>query len=90
MVYHTCVLNSLHKFDSYLLVLYNEQIMSGEQESTTIIAHTILYELWYSIAETLFQRTISVVELDAEQIEALRKVMLRPNDFQIHVDGEPL
>ena len=64
--------------------------MSAEQESTKAIAHTILYELWYSVAETLFQRTIRVVDLDAEQVEALRRVMLRPNDFQIHVDGEPL
>ena len=62
----------------------------AEQESTHTIAHTILYELWYSVAETLFQRTISVVDLDAEQVEALRRVMLRPNDFQIHVDGKPL
>jgi hypothetical protein len=60
------------------------------EETTKAIAHTILYELWYSIAETLFQRTITVVDLDTEQVEALRKVMLRPNDFQIHVDGEPL
>jgi hypothetical protein len=59
------------------------------EESTKAIAHTILYELWYSIAETLFQRTICVVDLDAEQVEALRRVMLRANDFQIHVDGEP-
>ena len=64
--------------------------MSTEQESTKAIAHTILYELWYSIAETLFQRTICAVDLDAEQVEALRRVMLRPNDFQIHVNGEPL
>ena len=62
----------------------------AEQESTKAIAHTILYELWYSVAETLFQRTIRAVDLDTEQVEALRRVMLRPNDFQIHVDGEPL
>ena len=64
--------------------------MSAEQESTKVMAHTILYELWYSIAETLFQRTVRAVDLDAEQVEARRRVMLRPNDFQIHMDGEPL
>jgi len=64
--------------------------MSTEQHATKAMAHTILYELWYSVAETLFQRTIDAVELDEEQMEALRRVMLRPNDFQIHVDGEPL
>jgi hypothetical protein len=89
MVYHTAVLNPLQKFDSDIGFIDNKPIMSTE-ESTKAIAHTILYELWYSIAETLFQRTITVVDLDAEQVEALRKVMLRPNDFQIHVDGEPL
>lgn len=64
--------------------------MSSETDSTKVMAHTILYELWYSVAETLFQRVTEVVEMDEEQVEALRKVMLRPNDFQIHVDGEPL
>ena len=64
--------------------------MSTHQESTQAMAQTILYELWYSVAETLFERTLRVVELDAEQVEALRRVMLRPNDFQIHVNGEPL
>jgi len=63
--------------------------MSNETETRTM-AHHILYELWYSIAETLFQRACTVTELDAEQIEALRKVMLRPNDFQIHIDDEPM
>jgi hypothetical protein len=64
--------------------------MSSEIDSTKAMAHTILYELWYSVAETLFQRVTQVVEMNEEQVEALRKVMLRPNDFQIHVDGEPL
>jgi len=43
----------------------------------------ILEELWFSIAEELFQRVCVVTELDAEQIEALRAVALRPNDFQV-------
>ena len=64
--------------------------MSDETDSTTALAHTILYELWYSVAETLFQRVLEVVDMDPEQVDALRKVMLRPNDFQIHVDGTPL
>jgi len=64
--------------------------MSSEIESTKAMAHTILYEVWYSVAETLFERVIQVVELDEEQIDALRKVMLRPNDFQIHIDGVPM
>lgn len=62
----------------------------SESDPNRTMAHHILYELWYSIAETLFQRACTVTELDAEQIEALRKVMLRPNDFQIHMDDEPM
>jgi len=64
--------------------------MSNEVDPNRTMAHHILYELWYSIAETLFQRACIATELDVEQIEALRKVMLRPNDFQIHIDDEPM
>ena len=47
------------------------------------LAEQVLYDLWYSIAETIFERVCKVTELDEEQIEALRSVALRPNDFQI-------
>lgn len=50
------------------------------------MAHDILYELWYSIAETIFQRVCEVTELTEEQIQALRTVALRPNDFQVRMD----
>ena len=50
------------------------------------IARNILYELWYSVAETLFQRVCDVTELNEEQREALRTVALRPNDFQVRVE----
>jgi len=46
-------------------------------------AHVILEELWFSIAEELFRRVCVATELDEEQIEALRAVALRPNDFQV-------
>lgn len=58
--------------------------------SNEIMAHNILYELWYSVAETIFQRVCSITELDEEQMDALRKATLRPNDFQIHVDDSPM
>ena len=51
-------------------------------------ANMILEELWFSIAEELFQRVCVVTELDAEQIEALRAVALRPNDFQVTVEAQ--
>jgi len=50
-------------------------------------AHMILEELWFSIAEELFRRVCVATELDAEQIEALRAVALRPNDFQVGTDA---
>ena len=49
------------------------------------VAQTILYELWFSIAESIFERVCEVTELDEEQREALRIVALRPNDFQIQI-----
>ena len=63
---------------------------SATVSSTEIMAHNILYELWYSVAETIFQRVCSIAELDEEQIDALRKAALRPNDFQIQVIGSPM
>ena len=62
---------------------------SATSSANEIMAHNILYELWYSVAETIFQRVCSVAELDEEQIEALRKAALRPNDFQIQVYDSP-
>ena len=51
------------------------------------IAEQILYDVWYSVAETIFDRVCKVTELDEEQIEALRTVALRPNDFQISIQN---
>ena len=53
-------------------------------------AEQILYDLWYSIAETIFERVCKVTELNDEQIEALRTVALRPNDFQISIQNSQL
>lgn len=50
------------------------------------IATDILYELWFSVAETIFKRVCDVAELDEEQIEALKSAALRPNDFQILIE----
>lgn len=48
-------------------------------------AENILYDVWYTVAEKIVQRVINVVELSDEQIEALKSVTLRPNDFQIQI-----
>jgi hypothetical protein len=50
------------------------------------IAQNILYELWFSVAETLFKRVCDATELDDEQIAALKEVALRPNDFQVLIE----
>lgn len=50
------------------------------------IAQNILYELWFSVAETIFKRVCEVTELDEEQTEALKAVALRPNDFQVLIE----
>jgi hypothetical protein len=50
------------------------------------IAHNILYELWFSVAESIFKRVCDVTELNQEQIDALKSVALRPNDFQVLIE----
>jgi hypothetical protein len=50
------------------------------------IAENILYEIWFSVAESIFKRVCDVTELDEEQIAALRSVALRPNDFQVVIE----
>ena len=50
------------------------------------IAENIFYELWFSVAESIFKRVCDVTELDEEQINALRSVALRPNDFQVVIE----
>jgi hypothetical protein len=54
--------------------------------SNEATAQIILYELWFSVAETIFQRVCEITELTEEQREALRSVALRPNDFQVYVE----
>ena len=66
------------------LSFFTRQIMSHTD------AHLILEELWFSIAEEIFHRVCVATELDAEQIEALRSVALRPNDFQVGTQASPL
>ena len=50
------------------------------------IARNILYEMWFSVAESIFKQVCEVTELNPEQIDALKSVALRPNDFQIEVE----
>lgn len=50
-----------------------------------LIAQNILYEMWFSVAESIFKRVCDVTQLNQDQIDALKAVALRPNDFQIEI-----
>ena len=50
------------------------------------IARNIIYEIWFSVAESIFKQVCEVTDLNQEQIDALKSVALRPNDFQIEVE----
>jgi len=60
--------------------------MSEKVNPLEVVAEAILYELWYSVAESIFERVCEVTELDEEQKQALREVSLRANDFQIKIE----
>lgn len=52
------------------------------------IASNVIYELWITFAEKLFERIVVATQLTEEQADALRRVVLRPNDFHIVVYDE--
>jgi hypothetical protein len=52
------------------------------------IAESVLYDLWFSVAEMIFEKVCEVTQLDEEQKEALRLIALRPNEFQIQLESE--
>ena len=53
------------------------------EQPTTDQACQLLENLWYSICEKYFQRIVSVTGLDKEREEAVRAIVLRPNDFRV-------
>ena len=52
------------------------------------IATNVIYELWITFAEKLFDRIVVATQLTEEQADALRRVVLRPNDFDVVVYDE--
>jgi len=52
------------------------------------IAESVLYDLWFSVAEMIFEKVCEVTQIDEEQKEALRLIALRPNDFHIQIESE--
>lgn len=49
------------------------------------IAENVIYEIWMTFSEKLFQRIVEVTGLNEEQADALRRAVLRPNDFVVHI-----
>lgn len=47
------------------------------------VASNVIYELWITLAEKLFERIVVATELSPEQADALRRIVLRPNDFNV-------
>ena len=52
------------------------------------IAESVLYDLWFSVAEMIFEKVCEMTQLDDEQKEALRLVALRPNDFHVQIESD--
>jgi hypothetical protein len=52
-------------------------------------AAVLLSNLWYMIAQQLFDKVCKVTDLNKEQIEALRSIALRPMDFGIACEVNP-
>ena len=80
--------NALRKLNmsSVQKIRHSHSNLYKMDEYREIIVKNILYELWFSVAESIFKRVCEVTELDFEQIEALKAVALRPNDFQIEIE----
>ena len=57
--------------------------MNNTIEESDGVIENVLYDLWFSIAESIFNKVCEVTELNHEQINALKLVALRPNDFHI-------
>jgi hypothetical protein len=52
------------------------------------IASNVIYEMWITFAEKLFDRIVIATQLTEEQADALRRIVLRPNDFHVVVYDE--
>lgn len=48
-----------------------------------------LNNLWYIVAERIFQRVVAVTGLDEKQAEALREVALQPALFEVAIEETP-
>lgn len=72
------------KFDNNNTIFFDYTLIMNSPVET--IAENIIYELWFSIAESIFKRVCDATDLNQEQIDALKAVALRPNDFQVIIE----
>ena len=72
------------KFDNNNTIFFDYTLIMNSPVET--IAENIIYELWLSIAESIFKRVCDATDLNQEQIDALKAVALRPNDFQVIIE----
>ena len=52
-------------------------------EQSTDQAQQVLENLWYTVCEKYFQRIVQVTGLNKEREQAVRAIVLRPNDFRV-------
>ena len=53
------------------------------QQATDNDVERVISAVFYTTARRILDRIIEVTGLDEERAEALRKVYLRPNDFEV-------
>jgi hypothetical protein len=53
------------------------------EQPATDQARQLLENLWYTVCEKYFQRIVQVTGLDKEREQAVRAIVLRPNDFRV-------
>ncbi len=46
-----------------------------------------LQSAWYILAEKIFKQIIDITGLDKEREDALRSIVMRPNDFEIQIEN---
>jgi hypothetical protein len=56
---------------------------------TNADAINALSNLWYIIAERIFERVVTVTGLDEKRVKALREVAVRPALFEVAVEETP-
>jgi hypothetical protein len=46
-------------------------------------ARMFLETLWLNVCEEYFKRIVAVTQIDTEMEQAVRKIVMRPNDFRV-------